>query len=187
MMNMGVDSDDPQVRSDQFLLWLYDKILNDPEFDFQGFDERWYEEIGEDALRLFNSLKQRQFFLYEKQDETNFGSYGRSTLPTAVNLNKKAIAYAEQLKGPLPKVQPKIEEPSVEEIDPGREQDLAKDVAWFIYTTTGNMRNALNYLEDARVYLQQEPLLDRKKAEQEIAALAELELQIVSKEELGES
>ena len=184
MMNVPADKDDPQARSDEFLLWLYDKILNDPEFDFQGFDESWFEEVGEDALRLFNSLKQRQFFLYEKQDETSFGSYGRSTLPTAVNLNKKAIAYAEQLIGPQPIVQPKPEAPPEVEVDPGRVQELEKDVAWFIYSTTGNMRTALNYLEDAKIYLQKEPLADKKAAEKEILAMAELALQIVTKEEL---
>ena len=184
MMNVPIDSDDPQARSDEFLLWLYDKISNDPEFDFQGFDERWFEEIGEDALRLFNSLKQRQFLRYEKQDETSFGGYGRSTLPTAVGLNKKAIRHAKTLRAPEPKVQPKVEDPPEVEVDQGRVQELEKDVAWFIYSTTGNMRTALNYLEDAKVYLQKEPMADKKAAEQEILAMGALELQIVTKEEL---
>ena len=184
MMNVPADKDDPQARSDEFLLWLYDKILNDPEFDFQGFDERWFEEVGEDALRLFNSLKQRQFLLYEKRDETSFGGSGRSTLPTAVGLNKKAITHAKKLKAPMPKVQPKPKETPEAEADSGRVQELEKDVAWFIYATTGNMRTALNYLEDAKIYLQKEPLADKKAAEKEILAMGALELQIVTKEEL---
>ena len=183
-MNVPVTSDDPQARSDEFLLWLYDKILNDPEFDFQGFDESWYEEIGEDALRLFNSLKQQQFLLYEKRDENSYGGYGRSTLPTAVGLNKKAITHAEKLVAPLPKVQPVVEKPKPVESEPEEKRELEEEVAWFIYHTTGNMRTALNYLEDAKIYLQKEPLADKKAAEKEILAMEELALQIVTTEQL---
>lgn len=190
MSMVPVDMDDPQARSDEFLKWLYEKMLNDPEFKFIGFDEAWTEAFGEDALRLFNGLNQRQFFQYEKRGANTYGGaseYGRAKIEMPVGLNKKAIAYIEKLLGPQQEAPPKYEEPAAIETDPGRKQELEKDVAWFIYTTTGNMRTALNYLEDARVYLQKEPLGDRKKAKQEILAMAELELKIVTKEELGES
>ncbi len=178
MSMIPVDKDNPQSRSDEFLKWLYEKTLNDPDFKFMGFDETWTEAFGEDALRLFNGLKQRQFFQYENTS----GSYGRAKIELPVGLNHKAIAYIEKLSEPPPEEQPKYEELPATEVDAGWEQDLAKEVAWFIYNTTGNMRTALNYLEDARVYLQKEPLVDRKKAEQEILAMAELELQIVARE-----
>jgi hypothetical protein len=186
MSMIPVDKNDPQARSDEFLKWLYEKTVNDPEFKFMGFDETWTEKFGQDALRLFNGLKQRQFFIYAKSGENSAGGYGLAKIELPVGLNHKAIAYLEKLSEPPPEEQPKYEEPPATESEPGREQDLTKDVAWFIYNTTGNMRTALNYLEDARVYLQKEPLVDRKQAEQEIVARGELELQIVTKEELGE-
>ncbi|MBE2222880.1 MAG: hypothetical protein IAF02_15150 [Anaerolineae bacterium] len=176
--------ENPQARSDQFLKWLYEKTLTNPEFEISGFDEAWYEEFGKDAKRCFNSLKQRQFLLYEKSDANSY-AYGRSSLPTAVGLNQKAIAYAEELIAPQTIVQPIVEAPQPNEPEPEKEPEIEKDVAWFIYNTTGNMRTALNYLEDARVYLNKETKVDRKEAEKEIREREELELEIVAKKAVG--
>lgn len=180
-MNVPGNNDDPQARSDEFLLWLYDKILNDPEFSFQGFDEGWFEEVGEDALRLFNSLKQRQFLQYKKQEKNSYGGYGRSTLPTAVGLNKKAIKYLKKLEAAQQVVEPEPEPLQPVEVEPEKEPELEKDVAWFIYHTTGNMRTALNYLVDARIYLGKEKLTDKKQVEKEIRERGALGLEIVAK------
>lgn len=184
MMNVPAEMDNPHTRSDEFLTWLYEKTLNDPEFSFYGYDEAWKESFGKDAKRCFNSLKQRQFLLYEKGGSNNY-SFGSSSLPMAIGLNKKAIAYAEKLAAPPPKVEPIDEEPQPVESELEKEPELEKDVAWFIYHTTGNMRTAWNYLVDARIYLNKETLVDRKQAEQEIRERGEQELEIVSKKALG--
>lgn len=181
MMNVPPEMEDPHGRSDEFLTWLYQKSLNDPDFSFHGYDEAWEESFGKDAKKCFYSLKERQFLLYHKDNSSSFG-YGRSSTPTAVGLNKKAITYAKKLAAPQPKVQPVVEKPKSVESEPEKKQELEDEVAWFIYHTTGNMRTALNYLEDAKIYLQKEPLTDKKAAEKEILAMEELALQIVTKE-----
>lgn len=183
MMNVPTEMEDPHARSDEFLTWLYQKTLDDPDFSFYGYDEAWEESFGKDAKKCFYSLKERQFLLYAKNNSSSYG-YGRSSTPTAVGLNKKAITYAKTLAAPPPKVQPVVEKPKPDESEPEKKRELEEEVAWFIYHTTGNMRTALNYLEDAKIYLQKEPLADKKAAEKETLAMEELALQIVTKEEL---
>lgn len=176
-MNVPVNNDDPNARSDEFLLWLYEQTLNDPEYSFYGFDEAWYEAFGADAKSCFDSLKKRQFFLYKKS--SNSYGFGRSSLPTPVGLNKKAITYAEKLKVPKPKIQPEVKKSEPTEPKLEKEPELEKDVAWFIYNTTGNMRTALNYLADAKIYLNKEPLVNRTEVEEEIRERGKLGLEIV--------
>lgn len=183
MMNVPMEMEDPNARSDEFLIWMYEKTLSDPEYSFYGYDETWEESFGKDAKKCFYSLKERQFLLYEKETSSSYG-YGRSSTPTAVGLNKKAIRYARKLATPRPKVQPVVKKPEPVENEPEVTRELEEEVAWFIYHTTGNMRTALNYLEDAKIYLQKEPLANKKAAEKEILAMEELALQIVTKEEL---
>jgi hypothetical protein len=183
MMNVPTEMEDPHARSDEFLIWLYQKTLDDPDFSFYGYDEAWEESFGKDAKKCFYSLKERQYLLYKKNDSNSY-SFGSSSLPTAVGLNKKAIRYARKLATPPPKVQPVVKKPEPVESEPEVTRELEEEVAWFIYHTTGNMRTALNYLEDAKIYLQKEPLANKKAAEKEILAMEELALQIVAKEEL---
>lgn len=185
MMNVPAEMEDSYARSDEFLKWLYEKTLNE-EFEFYGFDGAWEESFGKDAQKLFYSLKQRQFLLYEKRNSGGgFDGYGRSTRETAVGLNKKAIKYLKALEADQQVVPTQPEPPHVTEVEPEKEPELEKDVAWFIYHTTGNMRTAWNYLVDARIYLSKETLTDRKQAEQEIRERGERGLEIVTKETLG--
>lgn len=178
MMNDPVESD--EARSDEFLKWLHEKTL-DEAFEFYGFDETWEESFGKDAQKLFYSLKQRQFLRYAKRDSGGYDGFGRSGRETAVGLNKKAIKYLEKLAAPQP-VMPKPEPPKPAEVEPKKEPELEKDVAWFIYHTTGNMRTAWNYLVDARIYLGKETLTNRKQVEKEIRERGALGLEIVTKE-----
>jgi len=184
MMNVPTEMEDPHARSDEFLTWLYQKTLDDPDFSFYGYDEAWEESFGKDAKKCFYSLKERQYLLYKKDDSNSY-SFGSSSLPTAVGLNKKAIAYAEKLAAPPPKVQPAVEKLKPVDPDLKLELELEKDVAWFIFKTTGNMRSALNYLEDAKVYLDKGTIGNRRTAEKEIREREALDLEIISKREVG--